>query len=241
MKVPMLRDCMRSGELDEVTRFGPRLDFVRVAERPATPQQQMQTAAASAYSTFLHEQQNEDPSDVRGSGNFNDNDDQADSGSALEDSPRDGDQEDDDDEDYDPTHEDEDGRNEQPTYGGPLVQQQGVVTTGVSGPGLNRHPSSSYRLAYPAPALISQYFYTPPSQNPYSVTGGQGQFYPGVVAQNPVAVAIPLNVNGEPLPVQAPPPAAPNAPFVGPGILYPVVSTKLAVIVFSVLMFLRLA
>lgn len=198
----------------------------------------MQSQPAAEYSHFLHDSQNDDPNGGSGGGNFNDNDDQADSGSALEDSPRDG--HGDDDDEYDPAlgeddEQDGEGSGDAQEYGGPYHLQHADASTGVTNPGLNRHPSS-YTITYPAtaPGLISQYFYTPPSQNPYSVSGGHGQFYPSVVAQNPVPVpAIAVDANGEALAVQAAtsvPAPGPSAAFVTSGLHYPDVCDTLTVL-----------
>lgn len=156
----------------------------------------MQTA--TAYSTFLR---NTPVSATDAAGNFDDNDDQADSGSALEDSPRDASGDDDDDEDYqqdvgghehgDDAEQDDDYNRGAASGGHMDGQVEGAHQQTSGGP----YPQA-YTLAYTQAAqdYINPYFYTPPQHNPYSVTGGQGEYYPTAMAQNPVpvpAIALP--------------------------------------------------
>ncbi|KAG8872323.1 hypothetical protein FRB97_007765 [Tulasnella sp. 331] len=152
----------------------------------------MQTA--TAYSTFLHDTP---ASSTEAAGNFNDNDDQADSGSALEDSPRDESREDDDDyeqhmgdhENDEDEDEDEDDNSGDASRGHKDGQVEGTHQQTSSGSGSGSYPQA-YTLAYTpgAQEYINPYFYTPPQHNPYSITGGQGEYYPTAMAHNPVPV-----------------------------------------------------
>ncbi|KAG8981487.1 hypothetical protein FRB93_008667 [Tulasnella sp. JGI-2019a] len=163
----------------------------------------MQTAG---YSTFLHDLPQ---SSIDATGDLNDDDDQVDSGSALEDSPRDGSRDDD---DYQPNIGDHDDDNEENSGDGPT---DGVLGAGGTAERPHQHQQTdsgagpsypqAYTLTYTPAAqdYINPYFYTPPQHNPYSVSGGQGEYYPTAMAQNPVpvpAIALPTNTGNAVVP-----------------------------------------